>query len=446
ALAISIPAYSDAPRYSKVYLFDFDGDGSLEVVTNIGVIKDRALVGFAKSLDVYRFNCDGGGLTCILLVDGVRGEVYSQGKYRYFLTVDGPVKVSNHPYNILSVGGRIYWGDSVYRVSLNPSDAVYGFIYRGSLASLYVDTVSGYIIMDIPGSALYMVAPLAGEVIGVGYSGGLVYALLKTDVGSAMVEWSPEGVFRVTPFTAKLSEAQVFSGGAFLANGEDGVYVVSTSGASLAVSGGRIVKVGVEGEVLIVKDTRLIVSRFDGSNINFIMDLNLKTTIVDADYARETLVYTDGLGVEIVNFKPPRKVELLMPRTVIAGEPVRIAIVGDFVEALIRLPDGRTVKVDREKPEVTWTPLSAGVFSVTALINTGAESVTMTGLIEVSPRPSILSIDVTPDKVKPYSDITIRLELRDGLTGAPRADIIGMCTLKVSGVEYLASLWVPVVV
>ncbi|MDM7275797.1 MAG: hypothetical protein P3X22_006775 [Thermoprotei archaeon] len=444
-LALSTPVYSEDLRYSKVYLFDFNGDGSLEVVTNIGVIKGGALAEFARSLDVYRFNCDSGGLTCILVVDGVTGSVYSRGMLRYSLAVDGPIKVSNYPYNILSVGGRIYWGDSVYRVSLKPSGAVYGFIYGGSLASLYVDSASGYIMVDVPGSALYRVAPVAGEVIGVGHSGGLVYALLKTDVGSALVEWSPEGVFRVAPFTAKLFEAPIFSEGAFLANGEEGVYVVSRSGASLAVGGGKIVKVGVKGEVLIVKDTRLIVSRFDGSNINVITDLNLKTTVIDADYAQETLAYTDGLGVEVTSFKPPRKVELSMPRTVIAGEPVKIRVLGEFVEALIRLPDGRIVKVSRESPEVTWTPLSAGVFSVTALIDVDGESVTLTGFIEVSPRPSRLSI-VAPDRVKPYSDVIVRLELYDGLTGKPRTDVIGTCILKVSGVEYPASLWTPVIV
>ncbi len=445
-LALSLPAYSEALKYSKIYLFDFDGDGDLEVVTNIGIIKGGALLSFARSLDVYRFNCDSRGLECVLIVDGVVGSVYSQGMYRYSLVVDGPIVVSNYPYNILSVGDRIYWGDSIYRVSLKPSGPVYGFMYEGSLAALYVDSISGYIIADVLGSALYRVALVAGEVIGVGYSDGIVYALLKTDTGSALIEWSPEGVFRVTPFTARLSESLMFSRGFFIANGEEGVYIVSRLGASLAVSGGRVVKVSVGGEVLIVKDSRLIVSRFEGASLNIIMDLNFKTKIVDADYARETLAYTDGLGVEVVSFKPPKRVELSIPGTVIAGEPVKIRIVGEFVEALVRLPDSSIVKVSRGNPEITWTPLSAGFFPVVALINIGGESMSITKFIEVSPRPSRLSIAVVPEKVKPYSNIVVRLELYDGLTGRPRTDVIGMCTLKVSGVDYPASLWTPVTV
>ncbi|MFZ8794822.1 MAG: hypothetical protein ACO2O2_13205, partial [Acidilobaceae archaeon] len=98
-------------RYSRVFLYDIDGDGVLEVVSDIGFVSGEALAPFSRVFEVYRFYCDS-GLWCLMLFDRGVGiaRVYVPGRLLSEFYVDGGISVSNHPYNMLSVGSKAYWG------------------------------------------------------------------------------------------------------------------------------------------------------------------------------------------------------------------------------------------------------------------------------------------------------------------------------------------------
>jgi len=87
-----------------------------------------------------------------------------------------------------------------------------------------------------------------------------------------------------------------------------------------------------------------------------------------------------------------------------------------------------------------------GVYTVTALVETGGSQVTLSKIVAVAPRPVVLSIRVDSPAVRPYSSVNIVLELRDERTGASLRDVLGECIVTVSGKTYPARPWVPVTV
>jgi hypothetical protein len=248
-------------RYSRVFLFDSDGDGVMEVVSDIGFVSGGALASFSRVFDVYRFYCDS-GLWCLMLFDRGVGiaRVYVPGRLLSEFYVDGGISVSNHPYNMLSVGSKAYWGGLWFKASLNATD-LKAFLYDGRVTLAYIDRVLGYVFVESPGRLPPIrVTAFNGSIAGVGVLGESILLLLSSPTGSALVEWSPGGVFRVKVYNVTLSDAIAFTDGVFIANGGGGVYMVGFDRIALLLGGYRAVKVGLGGEILVVGSDRIIVA------------------------------------------------------------------------------------------------------------------------------------------------------------------------------------------
>jgi hypothetical protein len=433
-------------RYSRVFLFDSDGDGVLEVVSDIGFVSGGALAPFSRVFDVYRFYCDS-GLWCLMLFDRGFGisRVYVPGRLLSEFYVDGGISVSNHPYNMLSVGSKAYWGGLWFKASLNATD-LKAFLYDGRVTLAYIDRVLGYVVVESPGRLPPIrVTAFNGSIAGVGVLGESILLLLSSPTGSALVEWSPGGVFRVKVYNVTLGDAIAFTDGVFIANGGGGVYIVSFDRIALLLGGYKAVKVGLGGEILVVGSDRVIVALAHPSGLRVLRELPV-TGVVDLDYGGDMLAYTDGLSVSTIRYRLESPVELSIPPNAIAGEPVVVSIAGDFRVAYVSLPGLGVVKLTPESPRYTWRPPVPGVYTVTALVETGGSQVTLSKTVAVAPRPVVLSIRVDSPAVRPYSSVNIVLELRDGRTGASLRDVLGECSVTVSGRTYPARPWVPVTV
>jgi len=433
-------------RYSRVFLFDIDGDGVLEVVSDIGFVSGEALIGFPRVFEVYRFYCDS-GLWCLMLLDSGFGiaRVYVPGRILSEFYVDGGISVSNHPYNMLSVGSKAYWGGLWFKASLYATD-LKAFLYDGGVTLAYIDRVSDYVVVESPGRLPPIrVTAFNGSIAGVGVLGESILLLLSSPTGSALVEWSPRGVFRVKVYNVTLDDAIAFTDGVFIANGEDGVYIVGFDRIALLLEGYRAVKVGLGGELLVVGRDKVIVAEAHPLGLRVLRELPL-TGVVDLDYGGDMLAYTDGLNINTIRYRLESPVELSIPPNAIAGEPVVVSIAGDFRVAYVRLPGLDVVKLTPESPRYTWRPPVPGVYTVIALVETGGSQVTLSKTVAVAPRPVVLSIRVDSPAVRPYSSVNIVLELRDGRTGASLRDVLGECSVTVSGRTYPARPWVPVTV
>jgi hypothetical protein len=433
-------------RYSRVFLFDIDGDGVLEVVSDVGFVVGEALAPFSKSLGVYRFYCDLSEW-CLMLFDRDVGiaRVYVPGRLVREFYVDGGISISNYPYNILSVGSKAYWGGLWFKASLDATD-LKAFLYDGRVALAYVDRVSGYLVIESPGYLPPIrVTPFNGSIVGVGVLGESILLLLSSPTGSALVEWSPREVFKTKVYDVVLDEAIAYVDGVFIANGKAGVYVVRHDSLGLVLEGHRALKVGLGGEVLVVGPNRVLVTEAFSGGLKTLRELPVGG-VVDVDYGGDILVYTDGLRVNSVRYRVKGLVELSIPPGVIAGEPVTLAVVGDFRVARVSVPGIGDVKLTPENPVFTWRPPAPGSYLVTALIETGGSQVVLSKPITVAPRPVTLTIKPESLVVRPYSSVRIVLELRDGLTGASLMGVLGECSLTVSGKTYIVRPWVPVAV
>ncbi len=432
-------------RYSKVFLYDIDGDGVFEIVSDIGFVRDNAFIPFSKSLDVHRFKCylD---VWCLMLVDRSDGvaRVYAPGRFVGEFLFDGVVSVSNYPYNILTVGSRAYWLGSWFKASLDPVGRVKAFLYDGKLTLAYIDRVTGYVVIEFPGY-LQRILPFNGSIAGVGASGDSIQLLLSSPTGSALIEWSPRGVFKVYIYNVTLWEALAYVDGAFIANGEAGVYIVKGDSATLVLEGYRVLKVGFGGEILAVRSDRVLVAEAYSGGLRSVRYVDLKG-VVDLDYGYGILAYTDGLKVDTVKYKVEGRVELSIPPSAIAREPVTLAVLGDFNVAYVSIPDVGVVKLTPRNSSYTWRPITPGSHVVIAVVETGSSQTVISKSITVAPRPVILTIKTEDREVKPYSSVSVTLELVDGLTRVSLRDVLGECVVQVSNVTYPARPWIPVVI
>jgi len=433
-------------RYSKVFLFDVDGDGVLEVVTDVGFVRGDSLAGFPRSFDAYRFQCDFNTL-CLLLLDRDIGlaRIHAPGRFLGELSVDGPISVSNHPYSILAIGSKAYWRGLLFKASLDPV-GLRAFLYEGRLALAYIDRVSGYVVVEVPG---YLppdrVLPFNGSIVGVGVLGESILLLLSSPTGSALLEWSPRGVFKVTLYNVVLEGAIAYADGAFIANGEKGVYLIRQDSIALLLEGYKALKAGLGGEVVVLGLGKALVAEAHSSGLRALRESTIGD-VVDVDYGDGVLVYTDGLKVNSIKYTLEDPVELSIPPNAIAGEPVTIAISGSFNVAYVNLPGIGFVKLTPDNPGYTWVPSTPGSFNVVAIVDVGGYQHVISKPITVAPRPAILTIVPESLTVKPYSSIKVTLEVRDGITRESLRGVLGECILNVPGNSYPVRPWIPVTV
>jgi len=290
-----------------------------------------------------------------------------------------------------------------------------------------------------------MLIPFNGSLLGVGALGSSIHLLLASPTGSVFLEWSPGGPIRVSVFNVVLDDVVAYSGGFFVANGAEGVYVIGRDGASLALGGYRAVKVGLNGEILASGGGKLLVMVAEGGGLRLVREYGV-SGVVDADYGGGMLAYTDGLKVSQIPLEAWRRVDLVVPDSVIALEPVEVAVVGEFRVAQVRLPGVGVVNLTPTSPKYTWRPPTPGVYVVTALVDTGGSIEAISKTVSVAPRPAILTVRVGAPEVKPYSSVTLTLEVRDGLRGTPLRDVLGECLVTVAGRTYPARPWTPTMV
>lgn len=437
-----------AETYTKVFLYDFNGDGSLDIISSYGVTRlvDGSTVLFNRSLDIYRFKCDSIN-NCLLIVDGRSGFIHSPGRREAEIFITYPITISNYPYSILSFENKVYWNKRLYSSELEPIGAIYGLFYDNTIAMVYIERFSSRLVVDIKGLGVFMLnIPLMGVISGVGYSNGTYYVLLSTNTGSVFIEWNPlTGALRLFPYDLRVTSTLLFDGRGFIVNGEAGVYYIESGRYSFLASG-RGVKVTLDGLIIVSSGKKIIVYKPLDRGLSIIREVDLKEDIVDADYYMDILSYATISGIFYIRFTPLRTITLSIPDTVIAGSDVRISIIGNFTRAFLNLPGLGIITLTKSNASITWRPTIVGSYIVSALVDVEGETIYVSRFINVNPRPAILELRVPSERVKPYSTITITPELYDGLTRAKLTSITGLCTLHVSGVEYPARLWLPITV